>query len=418
MAVGALAKGILSVISQARKINKIKMNAPIKFRHYSSGVGEETYDKFLKDFSNQYKKLNREDFTKFKKGIEGISHNLWWSTQQNAKNRGLITSADTRKAQFRPGQEGLFKIGELNPSILKQVKLKEERRKALLSVWQDISDEAFKDKKGRPLLNKWAFNSDVTIPRLKKKFPSLFEGIENDIIGQRALRGVVRKSGHKGGPFPTRLEKPEISPIAKGKSSHPEGQYMGYVLPNYIGEGIGHIGRQYWDDLFRSRGSDFRTRSGARDIHNFLKFERSQGALDPASPYYYKKNPEFLDYYLTRKRQPIGMELAHDRPTLNPQQTSKRFVPSETVPGSGGEIGFTQFLERDINRKWQPYFENMAYEAIVAKRYDKLAKIDSEMIKRNIRTRITDPNTGEEILMGGWKEFGFNRGGIASLRVH
>ena len=418
MAVGALAKGILSVISQARKINKIKMNAPIKFRRYSSGVGEETYDKFLKDFSNQYKKLNREDFTKFKEGIEGISHNLWWSTQQNAKNRGLITLADTRKAQFRPGQEGLFKIGKLNPSILKQVNLKKDRRKALLSVWQDISDEAFKDKKGRPLLNKWAFNSDVTIPRLKKKFPSLFEGIENDIIGQRALRGVIRKSGHKGGPFPTRLEKPEISPISRGKSSNPQAQYMGYVLPNYTGEGVGLIGRQYWDDLFRSRGSDFRTRSGARDIHNFLKFERSQGALDPASPYYYKKNPEFLDYYLTRKRQPVGMELAHDRPTLNPQQTSKRFVPSETVPGSGGEIGFTQFLERDINRKWQPYFENMAYEAMSARQYNKLAKIDSEMIKRNIRTRITDPNTGEEVLMGGWKELGFNRGGIASLRIH
>ena len=418
MVAKALTKGILSLISQARKIHKVKMDAPAKFKHYNTGVGQETYDKFLKDFSKQYKKLGREDFTKFKKGIENISHNLWWSTQQNAKNRGLITAADTRKAQFRPGQEGLFKIGELNPSILKQVKLKEERRKALLSVWQDISDEAFKDKKGRPLLNKWAFNSDVTIPRLKKKFPSLFEGIENDIIGQRPLRGVVRKSGHKGGPFSTRLEKPEISPIARGKSSNPQAQYMGYVLPNYTGEGVGLIGRQYWDDLFRSRGSDFRTRSGARDIHNFLKFERSQGALDPASPYYYKKNPEFLDYYLTRKRQPVGMELAHDRPTLNPQQISKRFTPSETVPGSGGEIGFTQFLERDINRKWQPYFENMAYEAMLAKRYDKLAKIDAEMIKRNIRTRITDPNTGEEILMGGWKEFGFNRGGIASLRRH
>ena len=33
-------------------------------------------------------------------------------------------------------------------------------------------------------------------------------------------------------------------------------------------------------------------------------------------------------------------------------------------------------------------------------------------MSRNIRTTVRDPITGEEFPMGGWKDFGFNKGGV------
>ena len=138
-----LKKGILSLISQGKKIRKKAMKSPLtedyQFRrgpqrwgkeisgrtipgYYKTAVGEKEYDKFLKKFSKQYKTLGREDFQEFRKKMQGISPGFWLRTQQNARNKGFITSADTKKVAMRAGTELSTKV----PSSLvqKQIKLK------------------------------------------------------------------------------------------------------------------------------------------------------------------------------------------------------------------------------------------------------------------------------------------------------
>ena len=436
MAVAGISRALLkSLISQGKKIRKKAIEAPLtqdyqfrrgpqrfgkkisgrKLGQYKHAIGEEKYNKFLKDFSKQYKTLGREDFQGFKKQMVGISPDFWLRTQQNALNKGFINRTDTKKVALRAGSELSTKVP--SPLVQKQIKLKGDRRKAVSSVWEDIAKEAPKNKAGLPILAKTAFGSKAIFPRLKKQFPKLFEGVEDNKVGRRAVQRIAEPSPRKiireSTPFPSRLRKPDFVPLAD--ISNPTEAYLKNSLRKYVGEGVDKPSGSYFVDQWRSRGPEFRTGADATDVHNFLKFERAQGTLDPASPYYYKKNPEFLDYFLSRKRQVRGMELAHDRPTLNPLALySGKHVPTETVPGSGSDIGFTHFLERDVNRRLQPFYEDKAYKAMLANRYDELAAIDAEMIKKNIRTRIIDPNTGEEILMGGWKDCGYNKGGVVN----
>jgi hypothetical protein len=435
MAVAGISRALLkSLISQGKKIRRAAMKLPLTQDYqlrrgplrtgkeiserthpvkYKSAIGEEKYNKFLKDFSKQYKTLGREDFQEFRKKMQGISPEFWLRTQQNALNKGFINRVDTKKVALRAGTELSTKVP--SPLGQKQIKLKGDRRKAISSVYQDIAKEAPKNKAGLPILAKNAFGTKALFPRLKKQFPKLFEGMEDNLVGRKALRRVVESSPRKNAteltPFPSYLKKPDFIPLAD--TSNPTEVYLKNSLRNYVGEPMDRPSGSYFVDQWRSRGPEFRTGADATDVHNFLKFERAQGTLDPANPYYFKNNPEFKDYKAMRKRQVRGMELAHDRPTLNPLALySGKHVPTETVPGSGADIGFTHFLERDVNRIWQPFYEDKAYKAMLANRYDELAAIDAEMIKRNIRTRIIDPNTGEERLMGGWKEFGYNQGGV------
>lgn len=83
-------KGILSL---GKKIRKQALDAPLtkdyqyrrgpqrfgkeitgrKLGQYKHAVGEKTYNKYLKDFSKLYKTLDRENFQKFRKQMQGIS---------------------------------------------------------------------------------------------------------------------------------------------------------------------------------------------------------------------------------------------------------------------------------------------------------------------------------------------------------
>ena len=438
MAVAGISRALLktaikSLISQGKKIRKKAMKRPLtqdyQYRRgpqrfgkeisertgpgkYKTAVGEKEYDKFLKDFSKQYKTLGRENFQGFKKQMVGISPDFWLRTQQNALNKGFINRTDTKKVALRAGSELSTKV----PSHLaqKQIKLKGDRREAISKVYKQIADEAPTNKAGLPILAKMAFGTKALFPRLKKQFPKLFEGMEDDLAGRKRLRRVVQSSTQKKvtdlTPFPSYLKKPDF--VSLSDTSNPTEVYFKKQLRRYTDEGVDKQGDQYFVDQWRSRGPEFRTGRDATDVKNFLEFERRMGTLESGNLDYYKNNPEFKAYEAMRKKQVRGMELSHDRPTLNPLALhSGKHIPTETVPGSGSDIGFTHFLEKDVNRRWQPFYEDKAFKAMLGNRYDKLAAIDAEMIKRNIRTRIIDPNTGEERLMGGWKEFGYKKGG-------
>jgi hypothetical protein len=193
-------------------------------------------------------------------------------------------------------------------------------------------------------------------------------------------------------------------------------------VPNYTGEEeLGKEARQYLVDIFRSRPSDFRTGDYKKDATKFLTFLRRQDFFDPKSDYYFKNTREFRDYSLTRKQPPgevkefrRGLDLSHDQPTLVPGGESKKFPTQEYLPWTGGEIGRTHYLPRDINRSIQTSLEMKAIDAIKKKNWKTLIQLDKQMISRNIRTTVRDPITGEEFPMGGWKDFGYNKGGVVN----
>jgi hypothetical protein len=420
-------KGILSL---GKKIRKQALDAPLtkdyqyrrgpqrfgkqiterKLGKYKSAVGEKAYNKYLKDFSKLYKTLDRENFQKFRKQMQDISPDFWLRSQINALNKGFINRADTKKVAMRAGSELSTKVP--SPKAQKQINLKRDRRNAISKVYKQIADEAPTNKAGLPILAKNAFGTKALFPRLKEQFPKLFEGLNDTKAGRKTLRRIVDKSPGKTelAPFPTKLQKPDF--VSLSDTVNPTEVYFKKQLRRYTSEGVDKQGDQYFVDQWRSRGPEFRTGNDATDVKNFLEFERSMGTLDSGNPYYYKNNPEFKAYQAMRKMQKPGMELAHDRPTLNPLALrSGKNIPTETVPGSGSDVGFTHFLERDVNRRLQPFYEKEYYNAMLSNRYDKLPGIESEMIKRNIRTRIIDPNTGEERIIGGYAELGFSRGG-------
>ena len=129
-------KGILSL---GKKIRKQALDAPLtkdyqyrrgpqrfgkeitgrKLGQYKHAVGEKTYNKYLKDFSKLYKTLDRENFQKFRKQMQGISPDFWLRSQINALNKGFINRADTKKVALRAGSELSTKV----PSPFVQNKL-------------------------------------------------------------------------------------------------------------------------------------------------------------------------------------------------------------------------------------------------------------------------------------------------------
>jgi hypothetical protein len=85
------------------------------------------------------------------------------------------------------------------------------------------------------------------------------------------------------------------------------------------------------------------------------------------------------------------MHLAHDVPDLVPEG-SARFPTQETTPFAGGEAGKTQYLEPDINLKVQPELEQQYIGALADENFDLMKKIDQEMLDKNIRSTIVNPN--------------------------
>jgi len=423
MVARALAKGILSLLREGKKIREIAMKlphtadyvrrAPIrrgkiiterKGANYRLAAGDERYDKFLKDFSKQYKTVGGDDFSEMKKGMVGISPDFWLRTQQNAKNKGLITLADTRKVQHRASK----RRDVSSPQYQEMISLRVDKRNALLSIWKDITNEAPRDPSGVPILSKNAFYPINTISRLKKKFPELFNNVENDRLGRRKIYNLVEPTvAHD------KLKYPKFRPkLEKGE----EEQYMARYINKFTGEPSSKIDRQYWTDVYRSRPPDFRTGVPTNDAPNFLRFVNSQGALDPTSPYFFRKHPEYIEYAVMRKAQRPQFDLSHTMPSLNPEGYFP--APSKNVPFGGGDPMNMHFLGARANQRWQPTYEKLIYQALKNREYHKIPMYEKEMIKRNIVTKIMDPYTGKERVYGGWKEFGFSRGGIASLRRH
>ena len=388
-----------------RKVVQGERKNPASF---STAVGKDYYNKFIKDFSKIYKNADQKGIATLR---AGMGKHFWERSRETAKGKNLITPKDTDRVYK---QTGVF-LGEHQPHLQKlyqpKRELRQEKREAIQSVWDDIVKSAAKDKDGLPILSgKKDFYPINTIPALKEKFPNLFSNIKNDKSGQQKIYRLGD---------PSAVDKKLQYPKFRKTSENIDEQTMYRQVPAYTGEEkLGKEARQYLVDIFRSRPSDFRTGDYKKDATKFLTFLRQQDFFDPKSAYYFKNTREFRDYYLTRK-QPLGevkdfrrgLDLSHDQPTLIPGGEARRFPTQEYLPWTGGEIGKTHYLPRDINRSIQTSLEMKAIDAIKKKNWKKLIQLDKQMMSRNIRTTVSDPITGEEFPMGGWKDFGFNKGG-------
>jgi len=451
-------KALKSVVKDVRNVKNAASKIDTKSRmgakgapSYKSGVGEKEFKKSLENFSDLYKKSDAVQFTAFKKSVDEIDPNIWSSFKKNSKKRKLLNNQDTSRAER-------LRSGTSYPqNYAKPRTLKDRRRNVILDAWNRMTQLQKKNKTGLPLFPRHPegggpFGNPSTNPMLQRMqknwdkdsaFP--FENIgstkTNRLIRTLRNKSPARPSfGYQGH---SALVRPKY---AQDLNSNQAEAYVRKLLPNYIGPvkkvpgeiklGSDTVAGQYIAELWRSR-KGFRTGIHSQDAENFLDFLRRQDFLNPRSSKYFKLQPEYENYLLTRKAQPKGQDLAHDVATLNPEGIS------DTMPFSGGEIGKTQFLDPNINLKTQGNLESEGLKSLLSNKKD-LAKIDKDMMDQNIRTTLVNRDemlTDEELLkfylnrdkikqefgvdiedylsegyypMGGWKDIGFNEGGMVN----
>lgn len=374
-------------------------------------------DEFLKNFSEAYKTLDAQGIGSLKQGMNSLGSNFWETTKKAAKKKGYITAEDANRIQQQRFQA--FKEQDYtNPKYKPKQNIREEKRNAIKSVWEDIVNSAPKNSQTKlPIISGVSeFYPIKIIPKLKNKYPDLFKDIENNVAGRSKMNHLIEAT--ESGSFPL-LKYPKFQ---KSSANIDEEAMYSQVTKFTDEEELGKIPRQYLIDVFRSRPSEFMTGNYKNDANRYLRFLRGQGFFDPQSDYFFKKNPEFIDYLLTRK-QPSGsvanyrrgQDLSHDVPTLATEGSKKFPTQTQTIPFSGGEIGNTHYLPKNINRVLQPKLETQAIDALVNENFDLFKKLDQQMTDNNIRTTIIHPITKEKFPMGGWKDTGFSGGGLVKL---
>jgi hypothetical protein len=242
-----------------------------------------------------------------------------------------------------------------DPRYFNAQNLANQKRAAVKDIYDEIIKKAPKDAiTGKPILQGARELYPVSIiPKLKKKYPDLFKDIENDIAGRRSIGKVLgpAKSGSR-----EQVPYPDFQKV--NTNIFEEAMYK--QVPNFTDEAkLGKIPRQYLIDVFRSRPAEFVTGNPKKDANRYLRFLRDQEFFDPQSDYFYKKNPEFLDYSLMRQQPAAkGQDLSHDVPTLMTTGSTKFPTQTQTVPFSGGEVGRTHYLPKNINRRITTKFRN------------------------------------------------------------
>ena len=340
----------------------------------------EEYNQFLRDFSLQYKRLSPKGIRLLRKGM---GDEFWAHVKLSARRKNYIDSDDTSRVAAQ--QDAYTKTKEIQLKMPKQ-KLKNQRRDALKEVWKEILDAAPKDKKtGDPILSGVRQLHPInTIPLLKKKFPELFSDIENIRDGQKVMSNLLRADNTFG-----KMNYPKF----KVKDFNPDEKLLRNLFPKYTDNPqlVDEIDKQYMVDIWRSRTSDFRTGDFNKDVPNFLTWLRKQEFFNPRNEKtYFRSKGEYDDYALMRENQPKGMHLAHDVPTLNPE--GYKSFPRGSTPFSGGEASKTQYLEPTLNLKTQPKLEQQYIGALADEDFNLMKKIDQEMLDKNIRSTIVNPN--------------------------
>ena len=262
----------LAEISKVLKKQKNILNAS-KGTKYKYAKGEKYWDNYLKDFSNLYKKVDADQALTLRQKSLELDPHFWKHSIKHSKNKNYLTRADTKRNEALHAKRGIPQNYE------PRRQLKEQRRQAILDVWNTFVSNAPKTVKGKPILSKKSFDPIPTIDALQNLNLSLFkgtpiEGIEKTLKGRKFITSLTREAkpqpaGFKGHEA---LKRPSIQPELNANEAE---VYLRKILPNYLGESADRATRGYIADIWRSRPADFRTGVHSLDAENFLDMIRN-----------------------------------------------------------------------------------------------------------------------------------------------
>lgn len=286
------------------------------------------------------------------------------------------------------------------------------------------------------------FGFNKVLPRLKEKFPKIYEDMVLDV--------------YPGGPNHFAFDKFIKSQVTLPKTLQNKASYANNLVYNTFKKYrvdkqksfATDIDSKFIFDIFRSRPKDLRTGNMVEDVDMFFHFLDDVNYFNPISENFYKKtDPDFLGYKAYRdkqKKQPKGTHLSHtlhtvvpdpffetrmfdDLPTVEKIKAVKFKSPnkymSDAVPFSGADPDNLTLLPGKVNMYKQPNLESQIYielqKPLESRSTKLLQNLEQQMIDKKIRTRIVDPITGDERPYGymGKKSTGYfyADGGIASI---
>ena len=305
------------------------------------------------------------------------------------KSKKIKRLADGLKFDARVREPGVGR-GNYNPELrgirglTKDQIHNNQLRNAILDHLKPIYDKAKKNKEGKAVLPKhW---KSKELKAIAEKHPDLFP----DGLTSHRMHDILQGSKDRGKGSAGRVDWIyDTTSKSPGKDSE---KLLKELFPHYADEVVDHIDKKYMVDIWRSRPEQFRTGNFQKDVPAFLTFLRKQEFFNPQNKKtYFKFQGEYDDYALMRKNQPKRMHLAHDVPDLVPEG-SPRFPTQESTPFAGGEAGKTQYLEPGINLKTQPELEQKYITSLVDEDFDLTKQLDQEMLDKNIRSTIVNPN--------------------------
>ena len=307
------------------------------------------------------------------------------------------------------------------------------------------------------------FSFAKVMPILKQRFPEIFKDFPIDYKyttrGTLSTKTKINSAGNK--IFDEYIKSKVLLPKAlqnkegfeKALVQRAFKQYMPTKTTRlYAGmptTTVGDIDNQFMFELYRGRPNEFRTGDMQQDTDMFFHFLNDVNYFNPISDNFYRKtDPDFKGYKAYREKQktmPKGTQLSHtlhtvipdpffdvrmldDIPSVQATKTGKfdspnKFMSDAMAFGSADPVNLN-LLPAKVNMYLQPELEAKYYNAL-NKPLDQrdgreLARIEQEMIDNKITTRIIDPITGEDNLLGYIRSekdpiTGYADGGLVSV---
>jgi len=429
-------------------------------------LGQDVKDQIDKIYSQVYTAVvKNRDYENFSKLNEIASRKTLSGIRNRSYDKGYLDP--------NIGQEAITMTQQKPYSLKKPNITYIDRQGDLLpkkiNAYKTIVDEIIKKRGYVKKLNKQTgveeeflaagpneFSFAQVMPILKERFPKIFADfpITESFTKSGSLNTNVgfNRAGHQ--TFNKYIKSQVVLPkLLQNKNAY-EATLVGKVFDKYRPNErpsriTDDIDRQFMFDLFRGRPNEFRTGNMQQDVDMFFHFLNDVNYFNPVSEnFYLRTDPDFKGYKAYREKQKTmekGTQLSHtlhtvipdpffevrmfdDLPTVQAMKTAKFDTPnkymSDVVPfGTTDPVDLT-LLPSKTNLYLQPELEAKYYNAL-NKPLDQrdgreLARIEQEMIDNKITTRITDPITGEDNLLGYIRSekdpvTGYADGGLVSV---
>lgn len=436
--------------------------------------GDKSMQSFSDDVKNKIDEIYSQVYT-------AVVKNRDYKNFENLKNvssrhvLSRIRDRSVEKGLLDPkiGDEAILmnqqKPAELKTKMPTYVERQGPDLQKKIKAYQTIVDEIIKEKGFVKKINPETkqvedyfaassreFSFAKVMPILKQRYPEIFKDfpIDYEFTKRGTLKTTTKINNAGQKLFDQYIRSQVVIPKALQNKSAFEKQLVqkrfSMYRPNKVPTKIADdTDGQFMFDLYRGRPNDFRTGNMQEDVDMFFHFLNDVNYFNPISDnFYLKTDPDFQGYKKYREKQKTmekGTQLAHtlhtvipdpffevrmldDLPTVQPMKTGAFDTPnkymSDAVPFGTVDPVNLSLLPMRKNVYLQPELEAKYYNAL-NKPLDQrdgreLARIEQEMIDNEITTRIVDPITGEDNLLGFIRSekdpvTGYADGGLVSV---